>query len=97
MKTISATSEGVKRDWYVVDAAGKTLGRLCTELAHRLRAMKGHDLEEGVSTRLLVYCACLIDSGMPAREAVLAALIEPLTDEPDVRAALREVAQAVIA
>ena len=37
MKTISATSEGVKRDWYVVDAAGKTLGRLCTELAHRLR------------------------------------------------------------
>jgi large subunit ribosomal protein L13 len=37
MKTISATSEGVKRDWYVVDAAGKTLGRLCTELAVRLR------------------------------------------------------------
>ena len=67
------------------------------ELAHRLRAMKGHDLEEGVSTRLLVYCACLIDSGMPAKEAVLAALIEPLTDEPDVRAALREIAHAVIA
>jgi large subunit ribosomal protein L13 len=37
MKTISATSEGVKRDWYVVDAAGKTLGRLCSELALRLR------------------------------------------------------------
>ena len=67
------------------------------DLAHRLRAMKGHDLEEGVSTRLLVYCACLVDSGMPAKEAVLAALIEPLTDEPDVRAALREIAHAVIA
>ena len=66
------------------------------DLAHRLRAMKGHDLEEGVSTRLLVYCACLIDSGMPAKEAVLAALIEPLTDEPDIRAALIEVANAVI-
>ena len=37
MKTISAKAETVKRDWYVVDAAGKTLGRLCTELAHRLR------------------------------------------------------------
>lgn len=66
------------------------------DLAHRLRAMKGHDLEEGVSTRLLVYCAALIDSGMPVKEAVLAALIEPLTDEPDIRSALVEVANAVI-
>jgi len=65
-------------------------------LAHRLRAMKGHDLEEGVSTRLLVYCAALIGSGMSPKEAVLAALIEPLTDEPDIRAALVEVANAVI-
>lgn len=37
MKTFSAKPETVKRDWYVVDAAGKTLGRLATELAHRLR------------------------------------------------------------
>ena len=65
-------------------------------LAHRLRALKGHDLEEGVSTRLLVYCACLIDSGMGVRAAVRAAMIEPLTDEPDVRAALLEIADAMI-
>ena len=65
-------------------------------LAHRLRALKGHDLEEGVSTRLLVYCACLIDSGMDMRSAVRAAMIEPLTDEPDVRAALLEIADAMI-
>jgi large subunit ribosomal protein L13 len=37
MKTISAKPESVKRDWYVVDATNKTLGRLCTEIAHRLR------------------------------------------------------------
>ena len=37
MKTFSAKSETVQRDWYVVDAAGKTLGRLSTELARRLR------------------------------------------------------------
>lgn len=37
MKTISAKPETVKRDWYVVDATGKTLGRLCSELARRLR------------------------------------------------------------
>jgi large subunit ribosomal protein L13 len=37
MKTFSAKAETVRRDWYVVDAEGKTLGRLATELARRLR------------------------------------------------------------
>ncbi|MFI0488011.1 MAG: 50S ribosomal protein L13 [Yersinia sp. (in: enterobacteria)] len=37
MKTFTAKPETVKRDWYVVDADGKTLGRLATELASRLR------------------------------------------------------------
>lgn len=37
MKTFSAKREDVKRDWYVVDASGKTLGRLSTEIARRLR------------------------------------------------------------
>jgi large subunit ribosomal protein L13 len=37
MKTFSATPAEVKRDWYVVDADGKTLGRLASEIAHRLR------------------------------------------------------------
>ncbi|MCH8499696.1 MAG: 50S ribosomal protein L13 [Marinobacter sp.] len=37
MKTLSAKPATVKRDWYVVDAAGKTLGRLSTEIARRLR------------------------------------------------------------
>ena len=37
MGTYSATPATVKRDWYVVDATGKTLGRLSTEIARRLR------------------------------------------------------------
>lgn len=37
MKTFSAKPETVKRDWYVVDATGKTLGRLASEIARRLR------------------------------------------------------------
>src|SRR3546814_17111755 len=37
MKTIFAKSETVKRDWYVIDATDKTLGRLATEVANRLR------------------------------------------------------------
>ncbi|MCS5565439.1 MAG: 50S ribosomal protein L13 [Methylococcales bacterium] len=37
MKTFSAKPAEVKRDWYVVDADGKTLGRLASEIARRLR------------------------------------------------------------
>jgi len=37
MKTFVAKPETVKRDWYVVDAEDKTLGRIATEIAHRLR------------------------------------------------------------
>ena len=37
MKTFSAKAEDVNRDWFVVDAADKTLGRLASEIAHRLR------------------------------------------------------------
>jgi large subunit ribosomal protein L13 len=37
MNTFSAKPADVRRDWYVVDAAGKTLGRLSTEIARRLR------------------------------------------------------------
>ncbi len=37
MKTFSAKPETVRRDWFLVDADGKTLGRLATEIARRLR------------------------------------------------------------
>ncbi len=37
MKTFSANAETVKRDWFLIDASGKTLGRLSSELAKRLR------------------------------------------------------------
>ncbi|HHX34500.1 50S ribosomal protein L13 [Denitrificimonas caeni] len=37
MKTFTAKNETVQRDWYIVDAAGQTLGRLATEIASRLR------------------------------------------------------------
>ncbi|WGD49578.1 CbbQ/NirQ/NorQ/GpvN family protein [Bradyrhizobium sp. CB1650] len=65
-------------------------------LATRLRALKGHDLEEGVSTRLVVYCATLIAAGASIADAVLAAMIEPLSDDSDVKAALLDVTRAVI-
>jgi len=63
-------------------------------LAGALRALKDHDLEEAASTRLLVYAARLIQSGMEEREACRAALAEPLTDDAETIAALVEVIDA---
>lgn len=63
-------------------------------LAASLRAMKGQDLEEGVSTRLLVYCATLIAAGVPILEAARATLVEPLSDDTDVQEGLMEAIQA---
>ena len=64
-------------------------------LAGKLRALKGQDLEEGVSTRLLVYCATLINSGMPIERAVQTALIEPLSDDADIKQGLFDLVAAV--
>ena len=64
-------------------------------LAGKLRALKGQDLEEGVSTRLVVYAATLIAAGMPLERAVRAAMIEPLTDDPEVRRGLADLMVAV--
>ncbi len=50
MKTFSAKPETVKRDWYVVDASGKTLGRLCSELASRLRGKHKPEFTPHVDT-----------------------------------------------
>ncbi len=62
-------------------------------LGAAMRRLKGQDLEEGVSTRLLVYCAILIRSGLPPQAAILTALVEPLTDDPEVKRALLRVAE----
>lgn len=65
-------------------------------LAGKLRDLKGQDLEEGVSTRLVVYAASLIHQGMPVERAILAAMIEPLTDDADTKRGLLDLVTAVI-
>ncbi|MCP4120928.1 MAG: CbbQ/NirQ/NorQ/GpvN family protein, partial [Bacteroidetes bacterium] len=64
------------------------------ELAHALRVLKDHDLEESASTRLLVYAASLIKSGFDPIEACRAAIVEPLTDEEETVEALMDVVMA---
>jgi large subunit ribosomal protein L13 len=50
MKTFSAKPAEVKRDWYVVDAQGKALGRLATEVARRLRGKHKPEYTQHVDT-----------------------------------------------
>jgi large subunit ribosomal protein L13 len=50
MKTFSAKAETVERDWFVVDADGKTLGRLATEVASRLRGKHKPEFTPHVDT-----------------------------------------------
>ena len=63
--------------------------------AGHIRKLSGMDLEEGVSNRLLIYAGSLIAGGMGVDKALEAAVIEPLTDEPDVQTALRDLVTAV--
>lgn len=64
-------------------------------LAGHIRNLSGMDLEEGVSTRLLIYAATLIAKGMQVDRAIETAIIEPLSDEAEVRQALRDLAASV--
>ena len=50
MKTFSAKAHEVKRDWYIVDAAGKVLGRVATEVARRLRGKHKPEFTPHVDT-----------------------------------------------
>ncbi|MBV2121558.1 MAG: CbbQ/NirQ/NorQ/GpvN family protein [Candidatus Thiodiazotropha taylori] len=65
-----------------VDA--ETAGKL-VQIAQRSRNLKGHGLDEGMSTRLLVYAAQLVSKGIDPMSACQMALVTPLTDDPDMR------------
>lgn len=60
-------------------------------LGQALRRLENHDLEEVASTRLLIFAARMIKAGMPVKEACLACLAEPLSDDPETVAALMDV------
>lgn len=55
------------------------------QVAHRARNLKGHGLDEGISTRLLVYAGQLMAKGVEPIAACSMTLVCPLTDDPDMR------------
>ena len=55
------------------------------QIAHRARNLKGHGLDEGISTRLLVYAGQLIAKGISPMAACTMTMVTPLTDDPDMQ------------
>jgi len=70
------------------DTAGKLV-----QIAHRARNLKGHGLDEGISTRLLVYAGQLIGKGIEPVAACTMTMVTPLTDDPDMRDTLNAAVQ----
>jgi nitric oxide reductase NorQ protein len=67
------------------------------KVAHTARNLKGHGLDEGISTRLLVYAATLMAKGIAAPAACRMAMVCPITDDEDIRSTLNHAIDAVFA
>ena len=65
------------------------------QIAEAARNLKGHGLDEGISTRLLVYAANLMKEGIGAVDASRMALVRPITDDEDIRETLDQAIDAV--
>ncbi|HEY9428686.1 MAG TPA: CbbQ/NirQ/NorQ/GpvN family protein [Gemmatimonadaceae bacterium] len=74
----------------------KRTARELVELAKKIRALRDQGLAEAPGTRLLVSTARLIASGVAADQACAVALVGPLTDDPDLVAAISDLVTATL-
>ncbi len=74
----------VAKEGGVSEAIAKKL----VKVGKTARNLKGHGLDEGISTRLMVYAASLIESGVSANDACRMAMVRPITDDADIRSTL---------
>jgi nitric oxide reductase NorQ protein len=73
------------------------LARTLVGIAQRSRALKHHGLDEGISTRMLIYAGVLIRDGVAPRDSCDMTMTRALTDDPDMAAALRGFVDAAFA
>ena len=88
----SAEAEIVRHESGVKASVARSL----VELGRRVRRLKDLGLAEGPGTRLLVSAARLIADGIPAADACRAAIVGPLTDDPDLVTAIDDVVAATM-
>lgn len=74
----------------------ESMARDLVTIGQKVRNLKGHGLEEGVSTRLLVYAAQLIARGIDPVTACEVAIIGPITDDHELQRSIREIVTTVI-
>ncbi len=65
-------------------------------IGQKVRNLRGHGLEEGVSTRLLIYAAQLINLGIPPVTAAETAMCSPITDDRELQRSIREIVTTVM-
>ncbi|MDH4183319.1 MAG: CbbQ/NirQ/NorQ/GpvN family protein [Nitrospinota bacterium] len=66
------------------------------KIAEKFRAMKNRGLDEGVSTRLLIYAGVLIKNGVTPRRACSNAMIDPITDDQEIKKTLEEIVSSIL-
>jgi nitric oxide reductase NorQ protein len=81
----------VRREASVADDLALRL----VKLAGKVRNLKNHGLEEGVSTRLLIYAGILMREGVPTDRACDVAIARPITDDPDMQRSIMELVKAI--
>jgi nitric oxide reductase NorQ protein len=67
------------------------IARRLVKVANKIRNLVHQGLEEGASTRELVYAGTLLKSGVPTSDALHATLIEPLTHDTDLKRSIEEI------
>jgi len=77
-------------------AVGRHEADTLVRIAQRTRNLKGHGLEEGASTRMLIQAGRLIGGGIPLAEACEVAVVLPMTDDADMREAMTEAIAACV-
>jgi nitric oxide reductase NorQ protein len=66
------------------------------KIGQKVRNLRGHGLEEGVSTRLLIYAAQMIAKGISPINAAEVALCSPITDDRELQRSIREIVTTII-
>ena len=66
------------------------------KIGQKVRNLRGHGLEEGVSTRLLIYAAQMIAGGISPIDAAEVAIVSPITDDRELQRSIREIVTTII-
>ncbi len=74
----------------------EAMARDLVAIGQKVRNLRGHGLEEGVSTRLLIYAAQLIAKGISPVDAAEVAICSPITDDRELQRSIREIVTTII-